>query len=469
MGTKKFLGVIVTPANVQSEGLEQVFNNLEYAGASAITLDPWLLQVSDQNQGSRMPDLHIDGYKRLLGRPLFGKRELYVESFLAYEPDWSLYEGCTYRPRAKTLPKELDRGLPQKMITEAKQRGMQAHLGIAPFLPPEVKTGDQPVLMDGTMVQPPYIARNVCLNNPNGQKYALAFIEDLMRHYPKADGLVLDWVEFGAYKLEDHFTCFCSHCRAKAIEQGYEWGQIRHDVGALWDWLHTLTPRGLARASRAIHNPSEFLESLTHYPGWVAFLRFKAESVVGFYQQVRDRLDRMGREGAALSARGWCPPWNRSSGMDYRGLGKICQVLAPKLFTFDHAALPRWYGQTLLDWNPDLTESGVLDTVIDWLDLPDDIQRRSFAHYHIPAPEEPHPARLEAYRARLDEVVDQAAGKSPCYPISHPYLPDHQWREMVALIRDSRVDGMWVNFYSYLTDSKLESLRQVWHQPNQTI
>jgi hypothetical protein len=33
---------------------------------------------------------------------------------------------------------------------------------------------------------------------------------------------------------------------------------------------------------------------------------------------------------------------------------------------------------------------------------------------------------------------------------------------MVALIRDSPADGMWVNFYSYLTDRKFEIMGQEW-------
>ncbi len=33
---------------------------------------------------------------------------------------------------------------------------------------------------------------------------------------------------------------------------------------------------------------------------------------------------------------------------------------------------------------------------------------------------------------------------------------------MVSVIRDSRVNGMWVQMYGYLSDRMLEILRQVW-------
>jgi hypothetical protein len=96
------------------------------------------------------------------------------------------------------------------------------------------------------------------------------------------------------------------------------------------------------------------------------------------------------------------------------------------------------------------------------MDLPDDIEERSFAEYRIPAPMELHPAKLEVYRERLDEVVDQVGGRAKCLPFAHAYLPEPQWKRMIALIRDSRVDGMWVQMYGYLSDRKLEILGETW-------
>jgi hypothetical protein len=132
------------------------------------------------------------------------------------------------------------------------------------------------------------------------------------------------------------------------------------------------------------------------------------------------------------------------------------------LFTFAYSALPRWYGETLLAWNPGLSESQILDALVEWMNLSDDIEERSFADYHIPAPTELHPAELEVYRERLDEVVDQVAGRTKCYPFAHAYLPEPQWKQLIATIRDSRVDGMWVQMYGYLSDRKLETLGQTW-------
>jgi hypothetical protein len=461
MAKRRFLGIVVDPANVQSEGLEQVFDHLQAVETDAIGLWPWLVEPVEAGEGTRIPDLHIDGYKRLLSRPLWGRRELYVRSFLAYDPDPGLYIDSPYQP-PPAAPAGLDRKIPHRMVEEAHLRGMQVHLGICPIIPSKLPSEDRPVRIDGIPVQPPYVANSACLNNAKGQHYALASIEDMLRNFPMADGLILDWVEFGAYRLEDHFTCFCEHCEREAKAAGIDWELVRRDVAALWDWLHKLTPQSIRRSVRTLENPSELVEQLTHYPGWLHFLKFKAESVVGFYKQVRRLMDGIGFQAEGLSARGWCPPWNRSSGMDYRALAGVCDAVAPKLFTFDHAAMPRWYGETLLAWNPTLSESRILDALIAWMNLPDNFEHRSLAHYAIPAPAEEHPAKLEVYQTRLEEVVDQVDGRARCYPISHSYLPASQWKRMVTLIRDCPVDGMWVNMYGYLSEDKFRILEQIW-------
>lgn len=316
--------------------------------------------------------------------------------------------------------------------------------------------------IDGSIPQPPQVALNACLNNPAAIAYGLALVADTIRHYPELDGLFTDWAEYGAYRLEDNFTCFCPHCRQQAEAQGYNWDIIERDVRALWDWLHAFTPAELDHSRRVWRNPSELLELLAHYPGWLQILQFKAASVTNFYYQVRQHLDDLGYSHIALSARGWPPPWNRSSGMDYRALVEFCAVVTPKLFTFDYSAMPCWYGQTLQRWNPALPEPLILDALVEWLNVPDNFKRRSFAQYQIPAPEELHPARLETYRARLDEVIAQVGSRARCYPFAHAYLPEPQWKRMVALIRDSQVDGMWIQMYGYLSDRKFEILKEMW-------
>jgi hypothetical protein len=462
MANIKFLGIFLNPFYVQSEGLQCVFDNLESVGAQAICVPLRLARPASQAQGVRFPPLHVDGYERVLARPLWGKYELYVELFPAYEPDISLYAGGPYAPITKPVPSDIDRAIADRIIAEARKRGIQVHVMIQPFVPPGIRAEDQPAYIDGARPQPPQVTLNACLSSPAARTYALALVKDTLQHYRDVDGLFMDWAEYGAYRLEDHFTCFCTHCELEARDQGLDWEAIRQDVMALWSWFHSLTSEKLEHARRLLGNPSALLELLTHFPGWLNLLQLKAKRVVGFYQQVKQLMDSMGLGDMALSARGWPPPWNRSSGMDYRSLSEICSAVTPKLFTFDYSALPRWYGQTLLTWNPNLPEAEMLDALVEWLNLQDRIEQRSLAHYHIPSPGESHPAKMEVYRNRLDEIVDQVDGRAHCYPFAHAYLPDGQWERMIATIRASRVDGMWVQMYGYLSQAKLEILREMW-------
>jgi len=193
MGRKRFLGIFVNPLYVQNEGLEQVFDNIESVEARAICLS--LAVACPAEDGGRFPPLHVDGYERLVARPVWGRREIRLERFRTFEPELSIYEAAPYKPLAKPVPPEVDIGIPERMMAEAKRRGMEVHLMFGPFVPPGVRAEDRPVVVDGAVPQPPRVALNACLNSPAAQAYALALSEDVARHYPGVDGLIPDWAE----------------------------------------------------------------------------------------------------------------------------------------------------------------------------------------------------------------------------------------------------------------------------------
>ncbi|MFO8037579.1 MAG: hypothetical protein R6U57_13230 [Anaerolineales bacterium] len=459
---EKFLGILVTPDDVQNEGLEPVFDNIAKTGAKAISFAPWISHPAGKGRGSRLPDLHIDGYKRRLDRPLFGKREVYLESFLSYTPDEGLYSGGIYSPPTPAPPSDLDKDIPHQMIDAAHKNGMAVHVEVVPFLPPNVKPKDRPHLINNIQLHIPKVADRACLNSPDAQYYGLALIEDTLNQYPEVDGVVLDWAEFSAYLLTDHFSCFCEHCEAKALNAALDWLQIKQDVRALWDWLHSLTPDRLLQSIRVVENVGLAVEWLMRYPGWLDFFKLKAQSVEDFYKKVRSKLDLIGKSNVEITARGWPTPFNLTSGMDYRALSEVCDVLAPKIFTFDHTAMPRWHGQQLMEWNADLPESLVLKAVVSWLNLPDKLVDRKLTDYQMPAPNEFHPIKDESYGYRIDEIANQVAGKAQCCPYVHAYRNEEQWREIISILLEGEADGMWVQMYGYLSDQKIQILSQEW-------
>jgi len=459
----KFLGISIAAPSVQYEGLNAVMDLVASTGAQAISLTPNLALPAEPEQGVREPPLDIDGYERLLDRPLWGKRELWMTSYRAAPYDEALFADTPYRPRQALAPADLDRDLPHQVLADAHARGMKVYLQIVPLSIGGLRSEDQIQYVDGSRPDPlRRVAIQPCLNSPAVRAYALATARDALHQFPEADGIFLDWVEYTVYDLRDHFACLCPHCARAAQTAGYDWARIVRDVRALWDRLHRLTARDLETIQYLAQNPWGMLELLQSYPGWLDFLRFKAETVVGLYAVFRQAMDDERAACLELGANGWAPPFNRSSGMDYRALSEVVQSLRPTLYTFHWSVLPRWYGQTLLDWNPSLPEGLLLDALVAILGLPDHNAPRNFSQYHIPAPHEDHPATPECWRAKLDEVVDQAGGRTPVYAYAHSYRSEAQWKRMIAVVRDSRVDGMWVTRYEYLSNNKFAALKAMW-------
>lgn len=456
----RFLGLFLNPVFAQYEGVSQVLDNIQQAGVLGISTGTSVGRPAENGRGKRFPDLHMDGYERLLGRALWGKFEQQLEFYSCLSFNNNLYD--LFPTVSTNYPDDIDYDLPFKLVNEANRRNLQTHIQFQPLIPPFITEEHKPRYIDGTVPQSPQITMYACPNHPMIQAFGLARLTDIVQNFADIDGIFIDWTEYGAYRLEDLFVCTCEHCQAQALEWGFDWDEILRDVGALWKLLHNLTPRQLDTARRFANNPWFLLELLMQYPGWLAFLKFKAQTITHYYQLIRSKLDQLGHANTKLSARGWPPPWNRISGLSYRDVASIVDVVTPKLFLFDYSALPRWYGQTLLNWNPSLSEEAILDTIIALMQLEDSIQNRSFAHYHIPPPEEHHPAFLTTYRKRLDEVCSQISTETKVYPFAHAYLPEQQWKRMIALVRDSRVDGMWVQMYGYLSDRKLEILKNLW-------
>ena len=100
--SSRFLGITVMPEYVQSEGIDRVLDNIAgRAGASAVATSPYVMAPADEKTGSREPPIDAGaGSVRLLDRPLWGKRELFVSTAPSYAPDVRLYRGLRYQPAA---------------------------------------------------------------------------------------------------------------------------------------------------------------------------------------------------------------------------------------------------------------------------------------------------------------------------------------------------------------------------------
>src|ERR687891_403308 len=107
-----------------------------------------------------MPEPPADaeaGKVRLLDRPLWGRRELFVRTAPSFVPDRSLYRGLRYQPAEPDDLSAAEAGIVEAFIAAAKERGLEVHLQVQAAIPPgyRVQFGgpveeDQPCLVDGS-------------------------------------------------------------------------------------------------------------------------------------------------------------------------------------------------------------------------------------------------------------------------------------------------------------------------------
>src|SRR5262245_6396239 len=97
---KKLLGITVMPEFYQTEGIDAVLDNIVHAArATAVATSPYVMEPADEATGSREPpDDAGAGAVRLLDRPLWGKRELFVRTSPSFEPKLELYRKQRYQP-----------------------------------------------------------------------------------------------------------------------------------------------------------------------------------------------------------------------------------------------------------------------------------------------------------------------------------------------------------------------------------
>ena len=463
----KFLGLVMTPLDVQVEGLNAVMDYIESTGATAINCSRVLNRPATSDTGFRAPPLDIDGYDRVFERPVWGKRELYLESFRSQKPDLSWYADTSYKPTWKSFPSDLDADLPNRIFEAAQDRKWRIYTSVTPLVVPNLKNEDRMQWINSQFPDPDRrVANQGCPSSPNVRTWAIACVLDEISQQPTPDGVCLDWVEYTTYLLEDHFSCFSSYSQKQMASLGYEAEKIEGDVLALWKYLHSLTSDRLEHISQILNSPSQLLDLLIRFPGVYDFFRFKSDVIFGLYRDIRLAMDQAGFAQVELVANGWPAPFNRSSGMDYARLAKIVQSVRPKLYTFHWSTLPRWYGQVLKNWNPNLAVSAILQAVKNWFCLPDSIDRPTWSDYYIPAPRDRHPVHFETFANRINEVVGQVSGRVPVLPLAHGYVPLEQWKRTISIIQNSQADGMWVQRYCYLSNEKIAALASIWNAKN---
>ena len=469
MAAPKLLGVTVLPEFIQSEGIDGLLDNLTRIGANAVATSPYLMEEADPQTGQREPPADANaGSVRLLDRPLFGKREVYVKTAPSFVPDRTLYAGLRYQPSEPTDLTHQQGQLLKDFIKAAKSRGIRVYFQVQAAIPPGYRVqfggpveSDRARLPDGTIPER-RLAKNGSLASPHILAYEHALLKDMIRNYPDLDGLRIDWPEYPPYFLDSVFLDFSYHAERAAEQLGFPFGRMRRDVGNLYAKLHGgLRDSDLEPwAEDADGGRFHLLRLLSDYPGVAAWLRFKAALVEEMIAGFRRTMNESGGEAMELLPNAFPPPWTIVSGMDFRRVAQHSTAISCKLYTMHWPMMLRFYGDQILSANPGLSSSLLARALVRWLDIADDGGLGTVEAYSYPPPDMPHPVGDRA-QARKIRQAQREAGDTPVYVLAHGYGPLGDFRRRLEVARDVGVHGYWVNRYAYLSDDKLEVIRDV--------
>ncbi|MFT7642720.1 MAG: hypothetical protein ACI9G1_004478, partial [Pirellulaceae bacterium] len=279
--SSRLVGVTVLPEYIQFEGIDRVLDNLQSrAGATAVATSPYVMEVADEATGSREPPIDAGAGKvRLLDRPLWGKRELWMRTAPSSEPNAWLYEGLRYQAAEPDQLTDEHGHIVSDFLDAAKSRGLATYLQVQSAIPPgyRVQFGgpeeeDLPRLPDGRIPQN-RVANNGSLASPHIVDYHVAMLKDLCEAYPQIDGIRVDWPEYPPYRLDSVFVDFSDFAHDAADEFGFDFETMRRDTQAVYDFLHN----GLSNdhLQQYLSDPTAF--SLAKFPGFLELGKFKAQ------------------------------------------------------------------------------------------------------------------------------------------------------------------------------------------------
>jgi len=459
-----YLGITVMPEYIQTEGIEPLLDNLARAGVTAVATSPYVMAPADEATGVREPPADAEAGKvRLLDRPLWGRRELFVRSVPSFVPDRGLYHGLRYQPAVPDALTTSEGGQVAAFIDAAKARGLELQLQVQAAIPPgyRVQFGgpqqdDLACLPDRTPLGA-RVDKNGSLASPHILAYGCALIRDLVRAYPAIDALRVDWPEYPPYSFASLFSDFSSHAEAVAEELGFDFAAIRRDVLALYETVSgRLTDADLAPWLEPDGGRYALLRRLALRPGILEWLRLKAALAVRLLAAYRATLNEASGGRITFVPHAFPPPWSLLSGFDYRATSAHCDGIGVKLYTMHWPMMLRGYGDAIMAANPALSEALLARCLTRWWDVRDDDGPERIADFRYPEPDEAHPVGAGAQTRKIRQA--QAEARVPVYAFAHGYGPEDDVAARMAVAWDASERRMWVNRYGYLSDAKLDAL-----------
>lgn len=470
-GTDRSVGVTVLPEFFQTEGVERVLDNIQHrAGATAIATSPYVMRPVAAGEGSREPPIDAGaGSVRVLDRPLWGRRDLWVRTSPSYAPDRALYAGLRYQPAEPDEHTARQGDVVRQALRAAKARGMHTHLQIQAAIPPgyRVQFGgpveeDRPRLPDGGSPAG-RVDNNGSLASPHILAYTQALIRDVACAYPDIDVLRLDWPEYPPYSLDSLFFDFSSHARAAMAAMGHDPERLAAAAARLRTRLTVeLTADDLARpdiariAGDARRRPGAD-------PAVRDWLDAKAAIVTAFLAACATTLRDASGGRIALMPQSFPPPWTRFSGFDTAAVARLgVPAIGVKLYTMHWPMMARAYADAVLAANPALQPGdGLGPAIMQAFGLDTQPSRwRPLSRVRYPEPDEAHPVSDAAQSAKIRAAQAQA-GDVPVVAFAHSYGPVADFERRARVAFEAAQGRLFINRYGYMSDEKLDALGRI--------
>jgi hypothetical protein len=198
------------------------------------------------------------------------------------------------------------------------------------------------------------------------------------------------------------------------------------------------------------------------FPHVLEWFRLKAALSTDLLRDWCAAITAHGGADRELSANAFMPPFSLITGLDFYAAGDFCTSISPKLYTMHWSLMVKFWGDVLLAHNPGLDERLLVRALVNLLDLADDLVDADIGDYGYPAPDEPHPIPNGPQQRKIEQAQDATGGRAKIYALVHGYGPLDDFRQRLQLVADSPADGVWINRYGYLSDEKLDVIREVW-------
>jgi hypothetical protein len=456
---KRLIGVTIMPEFIQNESIDGVLRNLvERAGVNAVTTSPYVMELADERTGSREPPIDADAGKvRLLDRPLWGKRELFVRTAPSFAHSFKLFDGLRYQPAQASELTRQHGVLIKDFIREAQMRKVKVYFQVQAAIPPGYrvqfggpKPEDAPRLPDGR-IPPRRLANNGSLGSAEVQRYLSALIRDMFKNYPEIDGIRIDWPEYPPYFLDDLFLDFSEHAEEMASRVGLDFKVARTSATEWYRRLH-------GKLTNA--NVEKEIEAFGKLRGgeWGKLKQVMCGTLL---KTARAAVDQAGGKEKELIPNGFPPPFNEWSGFTPpTALEAGCNGASVKFYTMHWPMMLRFYSEALLKANAGLDERKLVPALAGWLKLSDDDRYRKLADCRYPETDEAH----ALCQRRIAEKFRAASMKSPdftVYGLAHGYGPVDDFAARLHAVHQASQGKLWINRYGYLSDAKLERIREV--------